>query len=174
MISLKASNLHRTCEPPELDTLLRGAITLEIDGHVISYGKEDDWAVSGSALLFLRSIGQGHTPSIQGPQLIPHCAMPSFVDNGEMLWLGCGYGTDWEISVEGDRIVHTFEDGFTLETDASDWRTALVRFAKEILEFIDSEPDRQFVESDLEDGKPAWELYLTELRSLIKRHEQSP
>ncbi|MCO6511305.1 MAG: hypothetical protein J5I65_10995 [Aridibacter famidurans] len=174
VITLEASNLHWTCDPPELDTLVRGAITREIDGHVISDGGEDDWTVSGSALLFLRSIEQGHTPSEQGPQLIPHCAMPSFVDNGKMLWFGCGIGIDWQIDIIDERAVHRFEEGSIVETSISDWCTAVVGFARQILEFIESEPERQFVESALDDGKPAWELYCSELRTLISRHQKSP
>jgi hypothetical protein len=173
VIKLEASDLHWICDRPELDTCVHGAVSLEIDGHVISDCDEDDWTVSGSALLFLRSIEQGHKPSEQGPQLIPHCAMPSFVDNGKMLWFGCGLGIDWRIDKLDDHAVHTFEDGSIIKTNNSDWRTAVVGFANQILEFIESEPERQFVESDLDDGKPAWELYCAELRSLIKKHEQS-
>ncbi|REJ76358.1 MAG: hypothetical protein DWQ47_12180 [Acidobacteria bacterium] len=173
MIKLKARNLHWLEQCPEFDTCVHGSVYLEIDGHVISDGEEDDWTVSGSALLFLRSIDQGHKPSEQGPQLIPHCAMPSFVDNGEMLWFGCGVGIDWQIDIKDDRAVHSFEDGSILETNISEWRETVVRFANQILEFIESEPERQFVESAAEDDKPAFEVYCTELRSLINKHEPS-
>jgi len=173
VISLEASDLHWICDPPEYDTCVHGAVTLEIDDRLISDGKDDDWTVSGSALLFLRSIEKGHTSIELGPQLIPHCAIPDFVENGNVLWFGCGLGIDWQIELEGDRVVHRFEDDSVLEVSSSEWKLAVVRFATQILEFIESEPERQFAESALEDGRPAFELYFTELRTLIEKHMQS-
>jgi len=173
VITLEASKLHWLGEPPEYDTCVHGALTFEIDGHVISDDIEHDWTVSGSALLFLRSLEQGHSPSEVGLQLIPHCAMPDFDLNGELLLSPCGYGIDWEINLERNRVNHRFQDGVSIEVSAREWKTAVVRFANQILEFIKSEPERQFVESDLNDGKPAFELYCAELKTLIERHQHS-
>ncbi|MCO6511304.1 MAG: hypothetical protein J5I65_10990 [Aridibacter famidurans] len=178
MIKLEARNLHWLEPDPEFDTCVHGSVFLEIDGRLIADSVKrtdsDNWTPSGSAIQFLRALEQDHpTGEADYAQLIPCCAMPD-LDNDDQLWLtSCSYGIDWQIKRSRSEFVHLFSDGTSIVTPAEEWTRAVLDLASAVLEFIDSSPERQYEPKDLPYEEIAFENYCTELRSLIKKHEQS-
>jgi hypothetical protein len=172
MIELEASDLHFLEPDPGFDKCVHGSVSLKIDGKVVAQSEDSESTVSGSALQLLRSLEKGHRSNEDsGSQLIPHCAIPD-LDEEDRLWLTyCDYGVDWDIEKLGNDFIHRFADGTSTLTNGEEWVRATINLATAVLEFIDTNPERQYEVGELPYEKQAFELYCTELRTLIKKYQ---
>ena len=166
MIRLQADNFHWITDPPEFDYCIHGSIYLEINGHVFSDGKDHEWTISGTALAFLKSLDQNH--EVNENQLIPCCARPMYVSEEEYLLVGCPNGINWSISTNGGTVEHRLNENTSFEVKYDNWKSVVVTFAKQILEFYRSSPEREFSDREY---RRAFRLFYKELESLLSKHE---
>ncbi len=136
-----------------------------IDDTVIEDG--DEWCVSASALRFMRSVLNNHF-SGANEHMIPCCGhfMIPANDGKSVHISGCPNGIDLDIIHEDNRVTIKDAYGRSFSVDFSEYKNAVLSYAKEIEEFIQNSPARLF---DDPFDKKGYEALKTEWFSLKER-----
>ena len=78
------------------DLCSHGLIDLRINNICISDETDDDWTISTTGLMLLRTVESDH--DVDGPYpIIPHC--------GQLGMIGCPISIDWTVEHQGDEII---------------------------------------------------------------------
>lgn len=166
MIELVAVNLHFKDNSPR-DLCLHGGVVFGIDDTVISNGKNSEWCVSASALMFLRTLYNDHFLS-DGEKMIPCCGhfmIPS--EDGEgVIIIGCENGIDFDVTRRGDKIIVSLADGSQKACSYDEYKKAVMAFAKQIDDFYKRSPSR-IPEDDF--SARGFEAFKIEISKLINK-----
>lgn len=140
MIRLVVSNL-RWIEPGDQpkDMCAHGDVELAVDGHTLGTVDDGEWCVSAAAVHLLRTLTESHTDNAPiAEHLIPccgHCIIPPDEQDGDVTFMECNQGIDWQIIHNGDTVQMILPDGHTATVKLADWRTAVIRFADTVKDF---------------------------------------
>lgn len=166
-IELYTKELHflgETEEDKRHDLCLHGKVTLKVNGTVFADGVE--CCLSASALRFLRSLRQEHEVG-NDEQLFPCCGnmlIPS--DDGKTVTvIGCPNGIDFSVLHNENIIILVLPGVGQVSVEYSEYKTAVLSYAKTILDFIENSPKRIF-----KDGyeKAGYAAFLTEFNDLME------
>ena len=152
------------------DYCAHGNITMIIDG--MSLSKDEEWTVSGAALFLLRSVFHNHSkadPLAESNLLIPCCAFTPYKETGErfsLLLMGCNHGVDPTVTHEGDRVVIEHA-GESRSITLTEWSSAVLSFAQQILDFYGSCSPKSKIED--EHNKKGWAEFWREFHELSHR-----
>lgn len=161
-VEIFADNLHflgTNDDEQKHDICLHGDVTMRVNGH--TFADKTNCCVTASALRFLRSLGEDH---IAGEKefLFPCCGntlIPS-EDGTSVTIVGCPFGKDLSVTHVGGRI--EISGGGHYETVSLwDYTSSVMIFAKQVLRFLQSCPDRVF---DSENDKKGYEAFLCEYK----------
>ena len=170
MIELKALNPHwlDSFEQPEYDLCVHSAVRLKIGEIVVSDKDSGDWTVSTSAYQFLRTLTGNHFAA-EHEQLLPCCGFNYWPSDDGFIFGNCGTGLNWDIVHSGENVTHRFDSKREVTLNMEDWRTAVLPFVDEVLEFYEMSVPRRF--SD-EEAKTEFEYFFGKLKSLRFEREQ--
>ncbi len=168
-IELYAEDLHflgETDEEKRYDLCLHGKATLRVNGHTFADGIE--CCISASALRFLRSLSSDHKTG-EEEFLFPCCAnmmIPS--DDGKTVTvIGCPNGIDFSVLHNENFIILVLPGVEQVPIGLSEYKTAVLCYAKTIIDFMQNSPERIF-KDDFE--KAGYEAFLTEFNDLMAKY----
>ena len=147
------------------DCCTHGKIIFKVDDHLLSDNSE--WCVSASAYRFLHSLFENHTTETED-FLIPCCGhtlIPS-EDKTSVDIIGCPNGIDFNITHEQGRVTIGTVDNVVYDVPFSDYKDAVLSFAKQVMDFYNSNPPREFAD---EFAKEGFSAFVTEWYSLYER-----
>ena len=126
-----------------LDYCIHGKVTLKIGDQFLS--DETEWCVSASGFRFLQTLFENHFMGAE-QFLIPCCGhtmIPS--DDGKTVQIyGCSNGIDFNIIHEEENILMITEDHTEYRIPFEDYKTAVISFAKQVMDFYQANPPRKF------------------------------
>lgn len=171
MIELYSPNMHFLGDDDNIrsnDLCVHGNVYLNINGFVISdiIKEQSDYCVSASALRFLRSLFNGHKSGNE-EHLIPCCGhmMVPSQDGKTVEIIGCPNGIDFDITIDVNKVLINLKDNTELQLDYAEYRNAVLKFAKQVGQFYESSPKRDYF-SDYE--KQGFMAFMNEYRSLYE------
>lgn len=147
------------------DCCIHGKVIFKIGDKLLS--DDTEWCVSASAYRFLHTLFENHFMGTED-FLIPCCGhmmIPS-EDKKSVSIIGCGNGMDFSIIHEGENITITTQDNNEYMVSFVDYKNAVLSFAKQVADFYQSNPPRQF-EDDFE--KDGYSAFVTEWDSLYDK-----
>lgn len=138
---------------PITDCCVQGGVYLRLGEIEVADGTDLDWTVSTAAFNLLRTLFENQ-PLTGREAIIPHCGhtmWPLETEPDGLYLPNCDIGINWSITHDGNQIVHEFQDGTKVALALSEWRSAVCKFADEVMAFmhtawpkiIDDEQDRQ-------------------------------
>jgi hypothetical protein len=145
---------------PFKDCCVHGGVYLRLGEINLSDGTDLDWSVSTAAFNLLRTLFEDQ-PLIGREALIPHCGhtMWPIATEPDGLYLpNCDIGINWSITHEGNRIFHEFPDGTHVIAGISEWKSAVCKFADEVMDFMHTAWPKVI---DDEQDKHGFELFLS-------------
>ena len=172
MIELYAIDMHFLGNDEQIrsnDLCVHGNTYLNINGVVISDKVEEnsDFCVSASALRFLRSLFGGHESGHE-EQLIPCCGymMVPAEDGKSVEIIGCPDGIDFDVKINGEKVLIVLEDKTELELGYEEYKSAVLKFAEQVGKFYESSTKRVYF-SDYE--KQGFMAFIYEYRELYNK-----
>ena len=167
--ALKILEQYWIDKDPNNDTDLcsHGKIYLRINSQEILTESDDDWTVSTSALLLLRTLFQDYDE----PQLILHCGM--------LLLLSCPISITWLVEHKGKKVCidkvrknpttntsDTIEfPNASVELELREYAFAIWNFSEDVVDFFRKEKERKFFDDHDKIGYERFWIELNELRS---------
>lgn len=150
MIHLVVLNL-RWIKPGDqpTDMCAHGDVELIIDGHTLGTVEDGEWCVSAAAVHLLRTLTESHTEqSPVAEHLIPCCGpciIPPDDPDGDVTFMECNQGIDWQIIRNEDKDNHTMilPDGHIVTVKAAVWRTAVIGFVDAVKAFYSASAPKQ-------------------------------
>lgn len=152
-------------EEKAFDYCIHGKVTLKIGDQFLP--DETEWCVSASAFRFLQTLFDNHFMGAE-QFLIPCCGhmmIPS--DDGKTVRIyGCSNGIDFNIIHEENNIAMIAEDHTEYRIPFEDYKTAVISFAKQVMDFYQANPPREF-EDEYE--KAGFGAFVTQWHTLYDR-----
>ena len=148
MIHLVVCNL-RWIEPGDqpTDMCAHGDVELIIDGHTLGTTADGAWCVSAAAVHLLRTLTRSHTEdSPVAEHLIPCCGhgiIPPEEQDGDVIFMECNHGIDWQIVRNEHEVTMILPDGHTVNIQATEWRAAVIGFADAVKDFYAASAPKQ-------------------------------
>ena len=147
------------------DCCIHGNVIFKIGDNLLSDNTE--WCVSASAYRFLHTLFENHFIGAE-EFLIPCCGhfiIPS-KDKTSVTISGCSNGIDFNIIHEDETITIVAADNTEYRIPFKDYKKAVVSFAKQVMDFYQANPPREFKDDFDKDGYSA---FITEWYSLYDR-----
>ncbi len=167
-MKLYAKNIHFLGETEErrlYDYCVHGDVLFKIGDDILHEGSE--WCVSASAYRFLQTIFEDH---LMGNEefLIPCCGHSIYPseDKESVTIVGCNNGIDFEIIHKGENVIIKTADNAEYKVPLSDYKNAVLSFAKQVWDFYKSTPPRKFDDDFYKDG---YEAFMSSYRSLYDK-----
>ena len=147
------------------DCCLHGNIVFKIDNIILSDDSEP--CVSASAHRFLHTLVKNHFMGAE-EFLIPCCGhtmIPS-EDKMSVSIIGCNNGIDFNIIHEEENIAIITADNCEYRIPFEEYKSAVISFAKQVMDFYQANPPREFEDEFDKDGYSA---FVTEWYSLYDK-----
>ncbi len=147
------------------DCCIHGKVVFKLEDKKLS--DETEWCVSASAYRFLHTIFKNHFMGAE-EFLIPCCGhtMIPADDKMSVIIIGCNSGIDFNIIHENDFVIITTEDNMEYRISFEKYKSAVISFAKQIMDFYKSNPHREFMDDFDKEGYGA---FVTEYNSLYDK-----
>ena len=130
------------------DHCLHGHVVVRIGDEII----EENCTVSSTGLLLLRTLTEDHFMSGEvGNQMLPNHGFNVYAADASLtsvLLDGDPYGTDWQVTHEGDQVILYTPKGTTDRVSLSDYREQVCRFCDEVEAYYQSCQPKRFDEND--------------------------
>ncbi len=165
MIELKGSDLHFKNNDTS-DLCVHGEVFFKVEDSVISTAEDHEWCVSASALRFLRTLYGNHFHGAE-QHMIPCCGhfMIASEDKKTVNIIGCPNGIDFDVIHEKGSVIIRSKDGQLGCCLYNEYKSAVLGFAKQIVDFYKSSPKRTPEDDFSRDG---FEAFKNEFYTLIK------
>lgn len=147
------------------DCCIHGKIIFKFGDELLS--DDTQWCVSASAYRFLHTLFENHFMGAED-FLIPCCGhtmIPS-EDKKSVRIIGCSNGIDFDIIHEQENIIIKTTDHNEYTVPFVDYKNAVLSFAKQVVDFYQSNPPREFEDDFDKDGYSA---FVTEWYSLYNK-----
>lgn len=147
------------------DCCIHGKVIFKINENLLS--DETEWCISASAYRFLHTLFENHFIGSED-FLIPHCGhtmIPS-EDKNSVNIIGCNTGIDFSIIHEQENITIVTADNTEYQVPFADYKNAIISFVKQVMDFYQSSPPREF-EDDFD--KYGYTAFAAEWYSLYDR-----
>lgn len=155
----------------EEDLCSHGTIELRINDVVISDESDDDWTISTTGLMLLRSLTEQHRKDASFPMVL-HCGM--------VIMVGCPIRIDWNSNIQnGNVVISDVEKAPTTSgkevvhypaadtvVPHSEYTAAVQSFCQEIIDFFSSSKPRRIDKFDKGVYEEFWNEFNTRLNSL--------
>lgn len=166
MVSLSLLEAHwLDAANPLDDQCAHGTVEMLVCGELLVSPEDGEITVSAAALNLLRTLDNDHTlelPVSEGGQLFPCCGFNVWLAGNRfpVLVVGCPSGVDME-------VLHT-SAGVTIRGKGTEvtvpehaWRSAVVAFARSVLDFYERAAPRNSIENrnDREGWRAFWQEY---------------
>lgn len=152
------------------DLCSHGLLYLEIGDQIISDEKEDDWTISTTGLMLLRTINTEHTVDESYP-IVQHC--------GQLGMIGCPISIDWTVIHKGGNVIIKDVKKYpstdikdVIEYEASKIVIERKKYIREVVRFCDAikfffEGQEKEFKSDYE--KEEWTGFWNEFDKLLDK-----
>ena len=133
------------------DCCIHGNLIFKIGDKLLS--DDTHWCVSASAFRFLQTLFENHFMGAE-EFLIPCCGhvmIPS-EDKLSVSISGCSNGIDFNIIHEDESITIVTADRTEYRIPFTEYKTAVLSFAKQVMNFYQSNPPREFEDNFDKDG----------------------
>ncbi len=147
------------------DYCIHGKIVFKIGDVLLS--DDTEWCVSASAYRFLHTLFENHFIGTED-FLIPCCGhtlIPSD-DKKSVIIPGCGNGIDFNVIHEQERVAVVTAENTDCTVPFADYKSAVISFAEQVMDFYKFNPPREFEEDFDRDG---FRAFVTEWYSLYDK-----
>lgn len=147
------------------DCCIHGKVAFKIGNKLLS--DDTEWCVSASAYRFLHTLFENHFMGAED-FLIPCCGhtmIPS-EDKLSVNIVGCNNGIDFNIIHEEENIAIITADNAEYRIPFEEYKSAVISFAKQVMDFYKANPPREFEDDFDRDGYSA---FVTEWYSLYNK-----
>ena len=147
------------------DCCIHGKIVFKIEDELLS--DDTEWCVSASSYRFLHTLFENHFMGAE-EFIIPCCGhfmIPS-EDKTSVNISGCSNGIDFNIIHEDENIAIITTDNAEYRIPFEEYKSAVISFAKQVMDFYKANPPREFEDDFDKDGYSA---FVTEWYSLYDK-----
>ena len=154
-----------TAKEKTYDCCVHGKVIFKIGDTLLSENTE--WCISASAYRFLHTLFKNHFIGAED-FLIPCCGhtMIPTEDKTAVNVVGCTNGIDFNIIHQKENIIIETADNTKYQVPFSEYKNAVLSFAKQVMEFYKSNPPREF-ENDFD--KEGYSAFVTEWYTLYDK-----
>ncbi len=147
------------------DYCVHGNVVFKIGDALLS--DDTEWCVSASAYRFLHTIFENHFMGAED-FLIPCCGhtMIPAEDKSSVNIVGCSNGIDFNIIHQQEFIIIETAENTKYQVPFAEYKNAVLAFAKQVMEFYESNPPREFEDDFDKDG---YSTFVTEWFSLYDK-----
>ena len=149
----------------EYDYCIHGKVIFNIGEVLLS--DDNNWCVSASAYRFLQTLFEDHKTGNE-EFLIPCCGHSIYPSEDEkfVTIIGCNNGIDFDVIHMGESVIIKTADKREYKVPFSDYKNAVLSFAKQISDFYESNPPRKFDDDFHKDG---YKAFMSSYRSLYNK-----
>jgi len=157
--------LGYTARAQRHDICIHGKVVFKIGDKLLS--DDTEWCVSASAYRFLQSLFANRFMGAE-EFLIPCCGhviIPS-EDKTSVNIIGCNNGIDFSIIHSGEDIIIITADNTEHCVPFTDYKNAVLAFAKQVMDFYQSSPPREFYDDY---DRDVYKAFLTAFGKLYEK-----